>query len=120
MDIHSNKPFWPTYNGSKTSYPSLKVNTNAEVLVIGGGITGALTAYSLIQAGRRVLLVDRRDVCNGSSAASTAMLQYEIDEPLHTLIEKRGLSCAVDSYRQCEKAIFTLRELRFVPKLPNL
>lgn len=89
----------------------MKTSTSTEVLVIGGGITGALIAYSLLTAGRTVLLVDRRDVCNGSTAASTAMLQYEIDEPLHSLIEKRGLTCALESYQQCEKAIATLRDL---------
>ena len=89
----------------------MKTNIATEVLVIGGGITGALIAYSLMHAGRHVLLVDRRDVCGGGSATSTAMLQYEIDEPLHTFIGKRGLSCAVESYRQCEKALFILRDL---------
>ncbi len=111
MDIRSNQPFWPTYNGLRKSYPSLKTNATTEVLILGGGITGALISYALVSAGKNVLLVDRRDVCTGSSAASTAMLQYEIDTPLHVLIEKRGLTCAVESYRQCEKAIFTIQDL---------
>ena len=42
MDIRSSQPFWPTYNGSRHRYPSLKKDAAPDVLVIGGGIPGAL------------------------------------------------------------------------------
>ncbi|TVZ26673.1 glycine/D-amino acid oxidase-like deaminating enzyme [Gillisia sp. Hel_I_86] len=111
MDIRSNEPYWLIKNALTNSYSSLKEDMSAEVLIVGGGITGALIAYKLIKEGKKVVLIDRRDVCNGSSAASTAMLQYEIDAPLHELIEQRGLTCAVASYQNCEKAIFDLKKI---------
>lgn len=111
MDIRTNETFWLINNGLETNYPSLKANLATEILVVGGGITGALISYQLIKAGYRVVLVDKRDVCNGSTAASTAMLQYEIDIPLHELIVKRGVDCAVSSYKNCEKSIFNLQEI---------
>ncbi|CAM4273809.1 NAD(P)/FAD-dependent oxidoreductase [Flavobacterium terrigena] len=92
-------------------YPSLQNSISTPILIIGGGITGALIAYQLIENGRKVVLVDKRDVCNGSTAASTALLQYEIDIPLHKLIEIRGLECAVDSYINCEKSIYNLKKI---------
>jgi glycine/D-amino acid oxidase-like deaminating enzyme len=111
MDIRSYEPYWLIKNAFKKSYPSLQDPVSTEVLVIGGGITGALITYQLLKEGRKVVLVDRRDVCNGSSAASTSMLQYEIDVPLHKLIEQRGEEVSVSSYKSCEKAIFDLKNI---------
>jgi glycine/D-amino acid oxidase-like deaminating enzyme len=111
MDIRSNEPFWLIKNPLIKSYPSLKHNIETPVVIIGGGITGALIAFKLISEKYKVVLIDRRDVCNGSSAASTAMLQYEIDTPLHELIDKVGLTNAVSSYQNCEKAIFGLEKI---------
>lgn len=95
----------------RNSYPSIDSDKKADILIIGSGITGALIAYKLISEGKKVILADRRDICNGSTAASTALLQYEIDVPLHELIKTRGLECAVDSYRNGKKAIFDLRNI---------
>ncbi|GAB1453153.1 FAD-dependent oxidoreductase [Draconibacterium sp.] len=111
MDIRSNEPYWLIKNAFKKGYPSLQESILTEILVIGGGITGALITHQLLKEGKKVVLVDRRDVCNGSSAASTAMLQYEIDVPLHKLIEQRGEEVAVSSYKSCEKAIFDLKKI---------
>ncbi|MFC7356735.1 NAD(P)/FAD-dependent oxidoreductase [Jejudonia soesokkakensis] len=111
MDIRTNEPFWLIKNAMDTSYPSLKEDLKTEVVILGAGITGALIAYQLLQENYTVVMLDRRDVFNGSSAASTAMLQYEIDVALHELIDQVGLTLAVSSYKECEKAIFTLEKL---------
>ncbi|MFB9056595.1 NAD(P)/FAD-dependent oxidoreductase [Mariniflexile ostreae] len=111
MDIRSNKPFWLVKNALAESYSALRVSLDTDVLIIGGGITGALMGYQMLKEGRQTILIDKRDVCHGSTAASTSMLQYEIDVPLHLLIEKRGLTCAVSSYQNCEKAIDKLKKI---------
>lgn len=111
MDIRSNEPFWLIKNSLPKSYPTLKENLSADVLVVGGGITGALIALQLIKEEKKVVLIERRDVCNGSSAASTSMLQYEIDVPLHKLIEQNGVTSAVSSYKNCEAAISKIQEI---------
>lgn len=111
MKLRSSETFWPLKSAMKYSYPSIDSDHTTEILIIGGGITGALIAYKLISEGKKVILVDRRDVANGSTAASTALLQYEIDVPLHELIKIRGLECAVDSYSNGKKAIFDLRTI---------
>lgn len=109
MNIRSSETYWLIKNSFQNSYPSLQHSLSTDILVVGGGITGALITYKLLKEGKEVVLADRRDVCNGSSAASTAMLQYEIDVPLHQLIDKRGPDIAVSSYKNCEKAIFDLK-----------
>lgn len=111
MDVRSNEPYWLIRNELPKSYPSLTNSTSSEVLIIGAGITGALIAFKLLEEGKKVVMVDSRDICNGSTAASTSMLQYEIDVPLHKLIEQVGLTTAVSSYQNCEKAISEIENI---------
>ena len=111
MDIRSNEPFWLIKNELPQSYPSLQKSISADVLIVGAGITGALIAYRLLEEGKKIVMVDSRDICNGSTAASTSMLQYEIDVPLHKLIEQVGLTNAVSSYQNCEKSIKDIEKI---------
>jgi len=111
MDLKSNEPFWLLKNGLIESYPSLKADEECDVLIIGGGITGSLIAHQMVEDGYNTILIDKREVCNGSTSATTSMLQYEIDVPLFELIEQIGERGAVESYKACSKAIDTIEEL---------
>ncbi|SMO83393.1 Glycine/D-amino acid oxidase [Chryseobacterium rhizoplanae] len=111
MDLKSNEPFWLLKNGLLASYPSLQSNEKCDVLIVGGGITGSLIAHQMIEDGYTTILIDKRELCNGSTSATTSMLQYEIDVPLYELIEKIGKKGAVLSYKACSDAIDTLEKL---------
>ncbi|MBC8111794.1 MAG: FAD-dependent oxidoreductase, partial [Verrucomicrobia bacterium] len=111
MDLRSNYPFWLLKNGFLHNYPFLTENTKAEVVIIGAGITGALVGYHLAKAGVNVVLVDRRHAGMGSTCASTALLQYEIDTPLHELIALVGEANAFRSYQLCADAVLKLEEI---------
>jgi len=111
MDLKSNEPFWLVKNGLLNSYPSLQHDADCDILVVGGGITGALIAHQCVAEGKKCLLIDKREIVNGSSAATTSMLQYEIDVPLYKLKELIGPEGAIASYRACGDAIGKLREL---------
>src|SRR6478609_6551389 len=111
MDLKSGHPFWPLKNGLIASYPILKANLTCDVAIIGGGITGALMAYHLTQAGIDCVLVDKRDIGYGSTSATTGLLQYEIDTPLTELIRLVGEDHAVRAYKLCLGAIYKLERL---------
>ena len=111
MELISGKPFWPTRSGLIRSYPRLTASTTADVVVIGAGITGALIADRLTQAGHSVVVLDQRDVGAGSTSASTALLQYEIDTPLTELIERYGTESGVGAYQACLRAISEVSRL---------
>jgi glycine/D-amino acid oxidase-like deaminating enzyme len=87
------------------TFPALDSDVSCDVAVIGGGITGAIAAYHLVEAGFDTVLVDRRDVSGGSTSASTGLLQYEIDTNLSDLIERIGKRDAERSYELCLEAI---------------
>lgn len=118
MDLKSGYPFWAISNGLMHAFPPLRQDTRCDVVVIGGGITGALIAHELVAAGHDVVVVEQRDIGWGSSAASTALLQYEIDTPMSELARRYGEADAVLAYTACAEAIPRLgtlaREVRDV------
>lgn len=111
MDLKSNEPFWLVKNGLLSTYPSLKENIVCDVLIIGGGITGSLIATQCIKDGHETVLIDKREICNGSTTATTSMLQYEIDTPLYRLTEMIGAEGAIASYKACSDAIDQLGKI---------
>ncbi|ANI88247.1 FAD-dependent oxidoreductase [Arachidicoccus ginsenosidimutans] len=105
MKLKSSEPFWLIKNGILHAYPSLGENIKTEILIVGGGITGSLIAHQCMEDGYDTVLIDRREIGNGSTSATTSMLQYEIDVPLYELIKKIGKDGAVSSYRACYDSI---------------
>ena len=108
MKLRSQEPYWLLKNGLINSYPKLQTAVSCDVLIIGGGITGALMAYQLSSEGYQVVVIDKRDVAMGSTSGTTAMLQYELDEPLYSLMKKVGEDAAVDTYWEGVRAIQNL------------
>lgn len=111
MDLKSGYPFWAVKNGLMQTYPPLQQSLRCDVAVIGAGITGALIAHELAAHGHDVIVLDRRDVAWGSTAASTALLQYEIDTHLVELVRRYGRDDAVLAYRSCVEAVDGLAAL---------
>jgi glycine/D-amino acid oxidase-like deaminating enzyme len=81
------------------------------VLIVGAGITGALAAYQLTKAGASVAVVDSRPAGSGSTPASTALLQYEIDTPLVQLSRMVGRSHAAAAYAASRGALRDMRDI---------
>jgi glycine/D-amino acid oxidase-like deaminating enzyme len=111
MNVRSNEPFWLVKNGLLHNYPSLQQDIQCDILIIGGGITGALMAHACVKAEFQTVLIDKREIANGSTSATTSMLQYELDIPLHRLIEQIGEEAAVSSYKSCREAIYNIKEV---------
>lgn len=82
-----------------------------DVAVIGAGISGALAALKLAEGGHDVVVIDRREPCRGSTLASTAMIQFELDTTLSDLAGKIGAAAAERAY---------LRSFRSLDALENM
>ena len=109
-DLRTGRPIW--LDRRLPHIPSLPFNRpiSCDVLVIGAGISGAIISEALTDAGLRVVIVDRRGAVQGSTAASTALLQYEIDTPLSILSERMGRDRAERIWRRSRLAVDALRE----------
>jgi glycine/D-amino acid oxidase-like deaminating enzyme len=91
--------------------PILDRSMRCDVLIVGAGITGSLMAEHLTARGRQVCVIDRERAGFGSTAASTAMLMWEIDRSLADLTRLYGFERAADIYRRSFAAVTGLRAL---------
>jgi glycine/D-amino acid oxidase-like deaminating enzyme len=111
MNLRDGEAFWSISSGLMGVHPPLGRDVTTDAVVIGAGITGALVAYQLAKAGVGVVALDKRDVAHGSTTASTALLQYEIDTHLTELVQKVGPERANRAYRLCLESIQKLETL---------
>ena len=107
--MHSGAPFWLVKNGlaEMDAAPSLPAQ-DFDVAIVGAGITGALVADALASERLAVAILDRRAPASGSTAASTALVSYEIDVDLTELIGKIGESDAVRAYQLSATSVESL------------
>ena len=84
-----NVPVWIDDTPIRT-FPKLQNNMNADVLVVGGGVTGITTAYLLKKAGLTVVLTERERVASIDTGHTTAHLTYVTDVQLQQLVRNIG------------------------------
>lgn len=111
MDLYSGLPYWIAKNALNNYFNPLEKNHTTYVAIIGAGITGALIAHELCSAGIDCTVIDKRGITAGSSTASTALLQYEIDTPLCKLKDMIDEDLAVKAYRCCLQSITDLEKI---------
>ncbi|HPE37671.1 MAG TPA: FAD-dependent oxidoreductase, partial [Spirochaetales bacterium] len=71
------------------------------VVVIGGGVLGAASAYYLAKAGHSVTLLEKGELCSGASGANLGQISLlDRDEPWHARL-------AVDSLRVYDELVKT-------------
>jgi len=75
-------------------YGPLRGHGAVDVVIVGGGITGAALAWRFADAGIRVALVEAKRIGRGSTAASTALLMREPDEDLAHLAQRYSFARA--------------------------
>ncbi len=71
---------WPD-NLTPPSFPSLTKDVRTDVLVIGGGIAGILTAYFLHRNGIPCILAEKDKICSLTTGNTTAKITFQ-----HSLI----------------------------------
>ncbi|HTO29758.1 MAG TPA: FAD-dependent oxidoreductase [Pararhizobium sp.] len=103
-DLHGGRTPW----GRSARPPRkerLTQSFKADVAIVGGGITGSLAAQHLAARGVDVAVIDKEQPGLGSTAASTAMLQWEIDRTLGELTQFYGFDQAASLYRHSIAAV---------------
>lgn len=103
--LRQDEPLWVGKRGSSLSMHRTPRDNAYDVVVVGAGISGALVAHRLCRPGRRILVVDRREPSRGSTSASTAMIQHEIDIPLHKLKQAIGDQKAARVWQRSARAV---------------
>jgi glycine/D-amino acid oxidase-like deaminating enzyme len=105
VDLKSGYPYWAVKNGLMYAFPQLDADLSCDVVVVGAGITGALIADELAGHDHDVVVIEQRDVGWGSTSASTALLQYEIDTHAIDLVRRYDQASALLAYQSCLRAM---------------
>ncbi|MBC8086276.1 MAG: FAD-binding oxidoreductase [Phycisphaerae bacterium] len=105
MQLHTGRPFWPIKDGLPAVYPTLTGSINSEFVVLGGGITGAILAHRLVSAGREVIVLDRREVASGSTSATTALIQHELDISSVQMARRAGIELTNEIQTATRRAV---------------
>jgi glycine/D-amino acid oxidase-like deaminating enzyme len=112
-NLHTGRPPW---HAAPLRTERLTASLKADIAIIGGGISGALMAEALSRHYENVVLLDRRAPGQGSTRASTALLQFEIDLPLIRLAARLGFADAARAWRRIFAATQAL--IRLIEDMP--
>ncbi len=85
----TNVPFWID-SAPIQKFPKLQKNMSVDVVVVGAGVTGIMTAYLLKQTGLTVALIERERVASIDTGHTTAHLTYITDVELRELARNFG------------------------------
>ena len=110
-DLRGGHSLWADSSRINVRHRSQLQYESCDIAIVGGGVSGALIALTLSAEGHDVVVVDRRSFLRGSTLASTAMIQFELDTPMTQLAEKLGAKSAERVYRRSFLAVSDLREL---------
>src|SRR5688500_17392861 len=107
---------WVDLAKRRPDYPRLKGEHAADVLIIGGGLSGCATAYACTVAGLRTMLVEAGRVGQGSAGRSAGLLLPDPGPSCRAIAEAHGLRAArfvFGSWRRASlDAAAMLRRLR--------
>lgn len=111
MQLNSGKLFWQDKSKINKIYPYLTHDVTADVVVIGGGIAGALTTYFLAKEGAKVVVVEKNIIGYGNTIADTAMLEYQLESEICKLEKTIGKKGAQRMYKLLLDAIAKMENI---------
>lgn len=86
-------------------FPQLKEDIHTNVLIIGGGIAGILTAYMLHQNGVKYVLVEKERICSQTTRNTTAKITFQHGLIYDKILKSGGIEKA-QKYLKANMAAF--------------
>lgn len=88
----------------RRSYPVLRGQHTADVVVIGGGLTGATAAYVFANAGLSVVLVEASRLASGTTAGSLGVILPQPDAAFRSVESAAGLRVARTAWKTSRRS----------------
>ncbi len=86
-------------------FPSINGDIYTDVLIIGGGMAGILTAYFLHENHVNYVLVEKERICSGTTQNTTAKITFQHGLIYHKILKSGGLETA-QKYLYVQKNAF--------------
>lgn len=109
-DLRTGRSLWADSPDLGVPVRPLTETVAVDVAVVGAGISGAFMAHELARD-HSVVVLDRRPPLMGSTIASTALLQWEIDLPLTALADRIGMAKTRRAYDRSRSAVEALKRI---------
>ncbi|MBU1538560.1 MAG: FAD-binding oxidoreductase [Alphaproteobacteria bacterium] len=109
-NLRTGRSLWADSAGLGVPVRPLTEAISVDVAIVGAGISGAFMAHALSRD-HSVAVLDRRPPLTGSTVASTALLQWEIDLPLTALADRIGMAKARRAYLRSRSAVDALKRI---------
>ena len=81
-------------NTKLPEFPKLDKDVKTDVLIIGGGIAGILTAYFLQQNKVNYILVEKDRICSGTTQNTTAKITFQHGLIYQKILKSGGIEAA--------------------------
>src|SRR6185503_11498383 len=88
----------------RPDYPRLRGEQTADVVIVGGGLTGCATAYACAAAGMRPLLIEADRLGWGSAGRSAGLLLSDPGVSFRDIAKAHGLRAARRVFEGYRKA----------------
>src|SRR5688572_15691239 len=108
--METNPSLWVATSAA-TDYPTLDRDIEADVIVVGSGITGLTTARLLAGRGMSVVVIEARKLCYGTTGFTTAKVTSLHSTIYSELSEKWGDETAAVYAAANQAAVAKVREL---------
>lgn len=92
-------------------FPELKSDIKTDVLIIGGGLAGILTAYKLKEKGVNCIVVEKDRICVRVTSNTTAKITSQHGFCYHKILKSNGLESAKAYLKANESALSEYEKL---------
>lgn len=99
-------PYWADRTSARRrpSYPKLRGQHTADVVVVGGGLTGCTAAYVLAAGGLHVILVEADRLAGGATARGLGAVLPQPDGAFRVMEQAAGLRLARTAWKESRRS----------------
>ncbi len=110
-DLICGERFWTSMDNAPVQYPWLSSDENCDVLIIGGGITGALAAYRFSKANINTILISKSPIGYIGTSISNGIIDYSVEHLWRDILNNLGKQNTLKYYNMCLESVLNIEDI---------